>query len=213
MIKVAVTGGITSGKTTFCKLIEKKGIPVFYADEVVAKLYKRKEIIQKIKTLLQNLKNNESNFNDDWKWMDKTIDKKKIREIFLKDERFRKGLERIFHPVVKEELEKFLKAQERKKVPICVAEIPLLFEVGWENLFDEIWVIYCNKETQIKRAIQRGLTKQEALCFLNLQIPLEEKKKRAHKVFSSEKPLEILEKEIDQALKELKVLDHSLRAK
>ncbi|MCC6026558.1 MAG: dephospho-CoA kinase, partial [Caldimicrobium sp.] len=68
----------------------------------------------------------------------------------------------------------------------------------WEKRFDEVWVIACEKKTQVKRLVEGGRT--HLLPLLNKQLPLEEKVKRAHRVFSSEVPISKLKEEVERVL-------------
>ncbi len=201
IIKLGITGSIASGKTTLCQLLEEEGVRVFYADKVVAELYKDKKIqnvLTKIfgKEILKNGK----------------INKDRIRKAILNNPESRIKLEALFHPLVKEKLREFFREEEQRGALICAAEIPLLFEAGWKKFFDEVWVISCKKELQLRRMLKRGLEPEEAKAFLKLQLSLEEKAKMADRVFSSEISLEELKRQVQEALNELKVKAQSFKA-
>ncbi|QER41389.1 dephospho-CoA kinase [Thermodesulfobacterium sp. TA1] len=184
MKKIAITGGVATGKTTLLHLIKELGFPIFSCDEVVKSLYLQPEITRKIFGLF------------------KTLDKKEILKKILENEKTRKALEEILHPLVKEELVKFSKTCEQKGEKAVFVEVPLLFECGWEDMFDEVWVVFCSKKTQEDRIRTKSSYPDLMLKLANLQLPLEEKAKKANRVFSSEKPIEVLREEIKAILKE-----------
>ena len=192
MKKIGITGGIATGKSTFLKLIKDLGFSVFSCDEVIKELYQKpaiqKEIIKIFgKEILKDVG---------------ILDKKKILEKILSKERLKKELEELLHPLVKKELLEFFKKGEEKREKIVFAEVPLLFEIGWEELFDEIWVITCSEEVQKQRISERKEVSDLLIKLAEKQLPLKEKEKRAHKIFSSEKTLEELKEELKKILRE-----------
>ncbi|PMP66082.1 MAG: dephospho-CoA kinase, partial [Thermodesulfobacterium geofontis] len=108
--------------------------------------------------------------------------------------------ENLFHPLVKEKLLEFIEINKGEKV--LFFEVPLLFEVGWEDLFDEVWVVSCSEKVQKERILKKGLNEKLGEKILKTQLPLKEKEKRAHKIIFSEKSFEDLENEIKEMLKE-----------
>lgn len=183
--KIGITGSIGTGKTTFLHLLKKLGFSTFSCDEVVKKLYQDPEIGDKVKRLFGQT----------------SLEKEKILKAIVSDPRLKKSLEDLLHPYVKEEMFKFFEEAEKKGEKIVFVEVPLLFECGWEKYFDEIWVITCSKNIQEKRIKEKFPYPELILKLLAFQIPLEEKEKRAHKIFSSEVPLEELIKELKAYLK------------
>ncbi|WP_028841266.1 dephospho-CoA kinase [Thermodesulfobacterium hveragerdense] len=186
MKKIAITGGVATGKTTLLNLLKGLDYPVFSCDEVVKKLYEQPEIREKIFQLFG------------------TLDKKKILERIIADEKAKKSLEEVLHPAVRVELKSFLEACNQKGERVVFVEVPLLFECVWEKMFDEVWVVVCSSKTQQERIKTRSTCPDLSLKLASLQLPLEEKAKRAHRVFSSEKPLEVLKEEIMTILKEFR---------
>jgi len=190
MKKIAITGSLGTGKSTILKILQNLGFSTFSCDEVVKNLYKDPDIQKKIIEI----------FGKEILSIDGKLNKKKILEKILEDNKLKEKLESLFHPLVKEKLLEFIR--ERKKEKIIFAEVPLLFEVGWEDLFDEIWVITCSPLTQKERILKKGLEEKLGEKLLKLQLSLKEKEKKAHKIIFSEKSFEDLEKEIKEMLKE-----------
>ena len=190
MKKIAITGSLGTGKSTILKILQNLGFSTFSCDEVVKNLYKDPDIQKKIIEI----------FGKEILSIDGKLNKRKILEKILENNKLKEKLESLFHPLVKEKLLEFIR--ERKEEKIIFAEVPLLFEVGWEDLFDEIWVITCSPLTQKERILRKGLEEKLGEKLLKLQLSLKEKEKKAHKIIFSEKSFEELEKEIKEMLKE-----------
>ena len=190
MKKIAITGSLGTGKSTILKILQNLGFSTFSCDEVVKNLYKNLDIQKKIIEI----------FGKEILSIDGKLNKRKILEKILENNKLKEKLESLFHPLVKEKLLEFIR--ERKEEKIIFAEVPLLFEAGWEDLFDEIWVITCSPLTQKERILKKGLEEKLGEKLLKLQLSLKEKEKKAHKIIFSEKSFEELEKEIKEMLKE-----------
>lgn len=141
--KVAVTGGLATGKSTVCRFFKEFGACVVDADEIVRTLLiNESEIGKQVIKLLGNeiLTNNQ-------------IDRKKISNIVFSNPSKLKALESIVHPAVQNELHRLY--EKAKSNPICrlfVAEVPLLFEAQMEKDFDAVVVVTADSATARKRA-------------------------------------------------------------
>jgi dephospho-CoA kinase len=98
------------------------------------------------------------------------------RRVF-RDAAARKKLESILHPLVRKELHRRI----ARANGVLVLDIPLLFEVGWERLVDEVAVIWAPRQVRLRRLAGR-MTRGDALRRMRAQIPLDEKRRRAHSV-------------------------------
>ncbi len=144
MIKIGLTGSISSGKTTAGKIISKGRGPFFSADNVVNRLYKnksfRKNIAKRFKIKIN------SGF------------KKAIKDKILKKKENLKKLEKIIHPIVRQKMLFFFRKNKNKR--FLFLEIPLLFESKLMRYFDVIIFIKSNKNLRLKRyKSNRGNTK------------------------------------------------------
>ena len=195
--KVAITGGIATGKTTLLRLVKKMGFPTLSCDEVVKKLYEKQSVLEKLRKFLP-----EEVFTPE-----KKVNSRKLLSLILKDKTVKKRIEDLIHPEVKKEVVTFFKEAEKKGAKVLFVEVPLLFEVGWEHLFDEVWLITCSEELQKKRIFERGEVGEFLMQLASFQMPLKEKLKRLkslknYRIFSSEKPVLQLEKNLKSILKE-----------
>ena len=191
MKKVAITGGIATGKSTLLKVLSELGQVVLSCDEIVSSLYEEKPVKDELVKVL----------GEEVLDQDGRVKKKAILEKITSNDSLKKRLEEFIHNKVWEFLERRFAELERRDVKAVFVEVPLLFEAGWEERFDEVWVIACKKETQIKRLAEQG--RSHLLPLLDKQTPLEEKIKKAHRVFSSEVPLSKLKEEVERVLSNL----------
>lgn len=190
--KVAITGGIATGKSTLLELLKNLGFPTLSCDEIVKNLYQRKDLQKKLV----------KHFGEEILLEKGKVDTKLLLERILKSSHLKKDLENLLHPEVLKEIFAFFKREEEKGEKICFVEVPLLFEVSWEKYFDEVWVITCSEETQKERIQKLREVPSLVLELSKSQLPLKEKEKRGDRVFSSEVSLENLKKELKELLKE-----------
>lgn len=143
MKKVAVTGGLASGKTTVCQFFKNLGACVVSADEVVHRLLsKNTSIIQQVVLLFgkQILENG-------------AIDRGKLAEKVFNAPDQLKALEKILHPAVLSEIERaYEKACREGKMRLFVAEVPLLYEAEMQGAFDSVIVVDADPSIAEKRS-------------------------------------------------------------
>ncbi len=152
--KIAVTGGIGSGKTLFCNILKSLGYDVFSCDDIYA------DLLQEEAYLSLLIKNFPECFPDG------KFNKKILSERIFKNREDKKTLESLAHPLI---LQRLLKKMEDKE--IVFAEVPLLFEGGYEELFDCVIALVRNKEDRIEAVKKRSrLTEAEILSRMENQI-------------------------------------------
>lgn len=185
-LKIAITGNIGSGKTTFSKLIEEAGFTVIYADELSKRiLAEDKKVREKIIKLF-----GKSAFPDG------RPDKKFLAEkVFGNPDNLAK-LESILHPeVIKQSIE--LMDENLSKKDIVFIEAALIYEADMEKYFDYVVLITAPREIRLKRKILSGnFSEQEFLKREEMQIPEEEKRKRADFIFDNNSSIELLESKV-----------------
>ncbi len=147
-VKIAVTGGIGSGKSTVCKIIEQSGFPVYSCDAVYSELLKGKELPAKIAEEFGcNVLNN-----------DGTLNRRALSEIVFGNEKLLQKLNDITHP----EIFKATFSKAERDNGLVFFEVPLLFEGGYQNLFDGVIVVLRDKKSRIESVAKRdGITAQE----------------------------------------------------
>ena len=134
-IKIAVTGGIGSGKTTVCNIIKERGYPVFSCDEIYAELLNGGKLTADIVNA----------FGEDVLNGSGGIDKKKLANCVFGDDKKLQILNAITHPKIFDEM--FSRAE--KYDAITFFEVPLLFEGGYQNLFDNVIVVLREEDERI----------------------------------------------------------------
>ena len=153
-IKIAVTGGIGSGKSTVLSIIGNSGYPVFSCDEIYKELLEDKKFIDKIEEEFGNI------LSEDGK-----LDRQKLSAMVFGDFDARQRLDSITHPEIMR-----LAFEKMSLHRMSFLEVPLLFESGFEKIFDKVIVVLRDKEERIKSIIQRsGLRREEAVLRIKSQ--------------------------------------------
>ena len=168
-IILGLTGSIGMGKTTTAKMFAKYGIPVWEADTSVHKLYSKEgEAVELFKEKFpSSIVNNE-------------VNRAELKKLINDDERNLKTIETLIHPLVSNDRKRFVKAAEKKNIPLIVLDIPLLFEKGHEKSVDYIAVVSVTKETQRKRVLKRNtMTPEIVEKILKIQMSDAEKRQKA----------------------------------
>jgi dephospho-CoA kinase len=192
--RIALTGGIATGKSYVAAKIRETGVPIVDADvlarEVVAPGTPGLAAVRK-------------RFGPDSVRRDGTMDRVRIAQIVFKDKRARLDLEAIIHPAVQRAVDEFF-ATLPKRTPFAVADIPLLFETGRENQFNAVVVVACSRATQLARLMERNkLSKEDAERRLNAQLPIEKKVEKATHVIRTEGTFEETDKQVADLIKRL----------
>ena len=196
---IGLTGGISSGKSTVSNLFKKYGFPIVDADVIAREVVEpEKEAWRKIIHF----------FGRDILGADHTIDRKKLGQIIFSNKEKRRLLNEITHPIIIKEIMQQATLLQ-KKYDHVIVDIPLLFESKREELFDLIILVYVNKETQLKRLMNRDLLNQEeALQKIDSQMELDKKKELADVVVYNDQTIEETEKQVYQIIQnELRKLD------
>ena len=130
------------------------------------------------------------------------LNKKAIGEIIFNNPAEREWINSVAHPILLNHARQFLVDCCEAGAGLVVIEVPLLFEAGWEHLFDEIWAVYTLRKLQIQRLMSRDkLTKEEALARINAQMSREERCARADVVIRNVKGYHDVRKQIRAALR------------
>lgn len=187
MLKVGLTGGIGSGKSTVAEYFARLGVVIVDADQIA------KEITlpgaSAYKTIIES-------FGSSILSPSGEIDRKKLRQIVFQDHLAKKQLENILHPrIIKEMLNKI----ESINAPYCIIVIPLLVETGFahHDFLDRICVVDTLESLQIERASRRDSTApQEILKIIKGQSSSEERLRVADDIILNNSDLISLENQI-----------------
>lgn len=170
MLKIGITGGIGSGKTTVCKVFETLGIPVFYADTVA------KQIMVTDELLVAGVK---SAFGKESYAADGSLNNKHIAGIVFNNTEELARLNALVHPAVFRAFDSWVK-QVPATVPYVLKEAALLFESGSYKLCDQNILVLAPEAVRLQRVMERdGVTAGQVKARMDKQLPDEDKVKLA----------------------------------
>ena len=186
-IKIGLTGGIASGKTTVSNFFKQFGAEVIDADVI------SHQVTRPDGTAFQEII---SSFGSSVLDENGLIDRKKMRKIIFDDVSKKEMLERIIHPKVREEM---FNLASQSNDHYLIVSVPLLVETGMNEMMDRTLVVDCSEETQIERLMHRDkITLGEAKSILRNQTNRSTRLKTADDLIVNEKNVTLneLEKEV-----------------
>lgn len=194
MLKIGITGGIGTGKTTACKLFEKYGIPVYYADDRAKWLMNHKAPVRA--ALIET-------FGTAVFDKDNQLNRAYLSDIIFHDHSKLEAINKIVHPAVHLDGKEWQEKQLAKKVPYTMKEAALLFESGSYQLLDKIIVVTAPEELRIARVMKRdNVDRAAVLARIQKQMPQSEKEAKADFILTNIS-LEELEKQVLQLHKKI----------
>ena len=197
MKTIGLTGGIATGKSTVGSILRELGIPVYSADQLAH------DAIRKGTPLYHQIL---AEWGQELLREDGEIDRKQLGKIVFADAAERRKLEGMIHPVVIAEIQRMISEGKQRGEPVLVFEVPLLFEVNLEGLFDLVWVVSLPPEEQLNRLMRRDrLTRAEAIQRVNAQLPLAIKEGKADAVINDQFDLDTVRKQIIKILNSIGV--------
>jgi len=180
-LRVGVTGGIGSGKSTACKIFSDSGRCVIPADDVARRIADEyldvKAAIEKVFGPAAYLANGQ-------------LDRKRIASIVFADEAKRERLNSIIHPRVFEEIDYQLDSLPPKQThPYVLIEAALIYETGMNELLDHVVVVTADEENCIQRVMARdSISRDEVTRRIAAQMPMERKAKQADFIIQNNGP-------------------------
>lgn len=156
-IKIALTGGIGSGKSTALKILQDAGYKTISSDIIVGELYQKRKVKKLLRKLFPNAVTG---------FFSLKIDRQQISKIVFSDKVMHQKLTALITPLV---LKEIIKRTKNLNEPVFV-EVPLLFECGYQKEFDAVMVISRNKQDRINSVMLRSnLTEKEIVDRMNAQ--------------------------------------------
>lgn len=177
ILKVGLTGGIASGKSTIVRMLAALGCITVDADAIVVRLYRPGEAGHEaiVRT-----------YGTGVLLPDGGIDRKKLADIAFSTPEEARKLNALIHPlVIAEQARLFREAEERGEDAIFVVEATLLLESGGKQRFDRIVVVDVDPDVQMARAIGRGVSAEEAKRRIANQMPREDRLRLADYVIDN----------------------------
>ena len=151
-MKIAVVGGIGSGKSEVMKQVADMGIACLSADEINAELLMLPEYVDRLRQLFPSAVN------------DGVVDKRELAGLVFNDAKAREALNALAHPLIVERI------KNDSRSPLVV-EVPLILESGAKGLFDKIVFVNAPLDKRIERLVKsRGMTQAEVMARINAQV-------------------------------------------
>lgn len=186
---IALTGGISTGKSTVCNILKLHGFSIIDADSIAHKI------------LDENSSKIAQAFGDEFVKESK-VDRKMLGSLVFANAEEKKKLENILHPLIKSEILEQAKICEAKNKPYIV-DIPLFFETK-NYPISNVVVVYCPKDIQVQRLCKRdNINEEAALQKISNQMSIEEKKNLATFVIDNSEDLKHLQKQTEKFVKEV----------
>lgn len=175
MYKIGLTGGIATGKTTVADYLRHKQIPVIDADQIAR---------QVVAPHSEGLARLVTRFGEGILQADGGLNRAELGARVFADASKLAELNALLHPLIFAEIERQCATIQ---APLCVIDMPLLYEVGYEDKVDEVWVVYVPEEVQRERLMRRNqLSQERAQQMIDAQLPIQEKKNRADYVIDNQ---------------------------
>lgn len=194
MKKIAITGGIASGKTTVCRILKKHGACTLNSDQIIHHLIsKDPPSINEIVTLLGSKV-----------LTDEKIDRKKVAEIVFNDSEKLEALEKILHPKLFVEIDReYNCAKGNNTCKFFVVEMPLIQEIGKEKNFDAVVAVLSPENKALSRYLKEGFSKEMYDKRMKRQWDVNKKAKNADYVILNDGTIDELENNLLEMMKEI----------
>ena len=186
---IGLTGGVGSGKSTVTEIFRELGAVVVDADEASHAVYEPgtsgfEEVVREFGQQIVR---------------DGRVDRVRLGRIVFEDADARRRLNAIVHPRVREWMAERTAEAAEGGAEIVIQDVPLLYENGLEDLFSSVVLVYVPAEVQVKRLVEgRGLAEQRARAVIAAQLPIEEKRRRAHHVIDNGGTPEETRKQVEE---------------
>jgi len=173
---IGLTGGAGSGKSTVAEMLRELGAVVVDADEATHAVYEPgtpgfDAVVDE--------------FGQEYV-KDGRIDRQRLGDVVFHDAGARRRLNDVVHPLVREWMAQRTAEAVERGAAVVVQDVPLLFENSLERFFSSVVLVYVPEDVQVDRLVKgRGFTREQAHAVIGAQLPIEEKRGRAHHVVNN----------------------------
>jgi dephospho-CoA kinase len=188
VLRVGLTGGLASGKSTVADLLRGLGAAVLDADDIVRGLYREGSAGSEAAREL---------FGETVLGADGRVDRSRIAARVFQDPQARHALEARIHPLVRSERGRFFAESERRGVPVAVVEASQLFEAGTESDYDRVVLVVAPEPERVRRWDEKGGDPEDARRRIAAQISPEKARERADDVIENDGTLEDLRRKVE----------------
>jgi dephospho-CoA kinase len=196
MLRIALTGGVATGKSHVLSLFAARGVPAIDADRLA------RDVVRRGSPALDAIR---ARFGSSVIAADGSLDRAALAALVFQDSAARHDLEAIVHPPVYAAITSWLDELERAGASaLAVADVPLLYETGHERDFHRVIVTTAPADVQVRRMMKRdGATDAEARARLAAQWASEEKARRADFVIRTDGSFQDTERQVEEAYRKL----------
>jgi len=188
MLRVGLTGGLASGKSTVARMLADRGAAVFDADELVRELYRPGGAADHAARDL---------FGPEVLDASGAVDRMRVAEVVFRDPGKRHALEARIHPIVREERERRFGQAAWAGARVAVCEASLLFEAGTEDEYDRVLLVTAPEEERVRRWGARGGSEEDARRRIAAQMAADEAARRADDVIVNAGSPEELRRQVE----------------
>ncbi|KAF0195093.1 MAG: dephospho-CoA kinase [Bacillota bacterium] len=178
---IGLTGGIGSGKSTVSNMLKELGVKVIDADQV------GRELMEPGHEVYSQVVNH---FGPSILCADGTLDRSKLGAMVFGYQHKLEKLESLTHPAIISEMDRRFQEYSDQGERLVAFEVPLLIEKNMQHLVDEIWLVICSEDTQLKRVMARGFSESDARTRIVAQMPLKDKIKYADRIIDTDGTLQ-----------------------
>ena len=190
-LRVGLTGGIASGKSTVAEMLRQLGAVVIDTDQIA------REVVQPGSPALQSLRERygESILDDDG-----SLRREQLGEIVFASPAEKEWLEQLLHPLIKARADELAQQASEQGAAVVVFDVPLLLESGWDKNVDQVWVVYVPPVVQRQRlALRDGFSESAVSARLAAQWPSGKKAQRAELVIDNAGTLDQTRRQVETA--------------
>ena len=196
MLRLALTGGIATGKSHVRRRFETLGLGTIDSDTLVHEALGPRTPATALVA---------HRFGNEVIAADGSVDRRRLGERIFADQQARGDLERLLHPPVYAAIDEWFTDRRRAGTQLGIADIPLLYETGHDGDFDAVIVVACDPDEQVRRVMARdGLSADSARQRVATQMPIDDKVQRADYVIWTTGTLEDTDQQVDELVKTLK---------
>jgi dephospho-CoA kinase len=197
MLRVGLTGGIATGKTTVASMLRDLDVPVLNADTL------GHELLEPGQAAYDEII---AVFDEDILDPNGKVNRAKLGGVIFADAQKRARLNQILHPRILDVVQKWFAALDEPDGPeFAVVEAALIFEARYNLKLDKIMVCWCRPEQQLERLTLRGLSVEEAQQRIAAQMPLADKRKLADEPIDCSGSIEETQQQVNQVAEKLKL--------
>lgn len=194
---LGITGSIATGKSTVVNIFKQYGFSVVDADIIA------REVVE---PNTAGLKKVVETFGSSVLCSDGSLNRKQLGQIIFSDTKKRQALNALLAPFLQEAIIEQIKRASAVS-SLVIADIPLLYEAGYDKYMDQVAVVFIPEDLQVQRLMKRDrITKKEAQKKVASQLSIEEKKKRADIIFDNQESLSSIRQQIFSWLKKRQFL-------